>query len=158
VVGSLATGALAAESPASLPAELRPKPPSSGSHSPGLLERRRSVVTTGFPQLDALLGPGGIPRTASLALRGDASSGRTTVALRLVAEAQAAGSVVAWLDLERSLDPVEAVARGVRLEWLVALAPADLDEGLAMAGSLLQARTVDMLLVDLPARLGAPAS
>ena len=69
--------------------------------------------------------------------------------MRLVAEAQAAGSIAAWLDLSRSLDPVEAVARGVRLEWLVVLTPDSLDEGLAMAGSLVQGRAVDLLVVDL---------
>jgi RecA/RadA recombinase len=115
------------------------------------------VVGTGFPALDALLGPGGVPRTASLALRGRPSSGRTTLALRLLAEAQAGGAIGAWLDVDRVFDPVEAVARGVRLEWLVVLAPADLDEGLALAGSLLGARAVDLLVVDLPARLGRAA-
>ena len=58
-----------------------------------------------------------------VALRGDASSGRTTLALRLAAEAQAAGSIVAWLDLAAALDPVEAVARGVEPEWLVVADP-----------------------------------
>ena len=108
-----------------------------------------SVVPTGFAALDAILGLGGIPRQAGLAVRGDHSSGKTTLALRLVAEAQAAGSIVAWLDLARGLDPVEAVARGVRLDWLVVLAPETLDEGLAMAGALLQGRTVDLLVADL---------
>ena len=107
------------------------------------------IVPTGFAALDAILGPGGVPRQAGLAVRGDHSSGKTTLALRLVAEAQASGSIVAWLDLARGLDPVEAVARGVRLEWLVILAPETLDEGLAMAGSLLQGRAVDLLVADL---------
>jgi recombination protein RecA len=118
-----------------------------------------AIVPTGFAALDAILGPGGVPRQASLAVRGDHSSGKTTLALRLVAEAQATGSIVAWLDLARSLDPVEAVARGVRLEWLVVLAPESLDEGLAMAGALLQGRAVDLLVADLPdARGGGTAS
>ena len=108
------------------------------------------VVPTGFAALDAILGTGGLPRSATVALRGDASSGKTTLALRLVAEAQVAGSIVAWLDLARAFDPVEAVSRGVRPEWLVVLMPADLEEALAMAGSLMAARTVDLLVVDLP--------
>ena len=81
------------------------------------------VVPTGFAALDAILGTGGLPRSATVALRGDASSGKTTVALRLAAEAQAAGAIVAWLDLARAFDPVEAVARGIRPEWLVVLTP-----------------------------------
>ena len=71
-----------------------------------------------------------------VALVGDPSSGATTIALRLAAEAQAAGGLVAWLELSRSLDPVEAVARGVDLAWLVVLVPDVLEEGLAMGGSL----------------------
>jgi recombination protein RecA len=119
------------------------------------------VIRTGFPALDAILGPGGLPTSASVAIRGDGSSGRTTLALRVAAEAQAAGSVVAWLDLSRSFDPVEAVSRGVRLEWLVVVTPATLDEGLSIAGSLLAGRSVDLLVLDLPggrlARTDTPA-
>ena len=108
------------------------------------------VVSTGFTALDAVLGTGGLPRSATVALRGDASSGKTTVALRLAAEAQAGGAIVAWLDLARAFDPVEAVARGISPEWLVVLTPADIEEALALAGSLLTARTVDLLVLDLP--------
>jgi RecA/RadA recombinase len=108
------------------------------------------IVPTGFAALDAVLGTGGLPRTATVALRGQASSGRTTVGLRIVAEAQAGGAIAAWLDLARTFDPVEAVTRGVNPAWLVVLMPRDLEEALAMAGSLLAARTVDLLVVDLP--------
>ena len=108
------------------------------------------VVPTGFAALDAILGTGGLPRSATVALRGGPSSGRTTLALRAVAEAQAGGAIVAWLDLARAFDPVEAVARGVNPEWLVVLSPADLEEALALAGALLAARTVDLLVIDLP--------
>src|SRR6266550_497933 len=108
------------------------------------------VIRTGFAALDAILGPGGLPRSASVAIRGDGSSGRTTLVLRLAAEAQAQGSIVAWLDLSRTFDPVEAVARGVRLEWLVVITPETLDEGLAIGGALLAGRSVDLLVLDLP--------
>jgi RecA/RadA recombinase len=108
------------------------------------------VIHTGFAALDAILGPGGLPRSASVAIRGDGSSGRTTLVLRLAAEAQAQGSIVAWLDLSRSFDPVEAVARGIKLEWLVVITPETLDEGLAISGMLLAGRSTDMLVLDLP--------
>ena len=108
------------------------------------------VIRTGFAALDAILGPGGLPRSASVAIRGDGSSGRTTLVLRLAAEAQSQGSIVAWLDLSRSFDPVEAVARGIRLEWLVVITPETLDEGLAIGGALLAGRSVDLLVLDLP--------
>jgi hypothetical protein len=97
------------------------------------------IIRTGFAALDAILGPGGLPKSASVAIRGDGTSGRTTLTLRVAAEAQAQGAVVAWLDLSRSFDPVEAVARGVNLDWLVVITPASLDEGLSIAGSDRQA-------------------
>jgi hypothetical protein len=106
-------------------------------------------IPTGFQELDALLAAGGLPRVGTVVLRGNGSSGATTLALRTVAEAQAGGALVAWVDLARSLDPVEAVARGVRLEWLAVLVPGSVDEALAMAGSLLQARAADLLVLDL---------
>ena len=119
------------------------------------------VIRTGFAALDAILGPGGLPKSASVAIRGEGTSGRTTLSLRVVAEAQAQGSVVAWLDLSRSFDPVEAVARGVSLDWLVVITPVSLDEGLSIAGSLLAGRSVDLLVLDLPggrlARSDTPA-
>jgi len=139
VVGALAT--------APLPAEIAEERPLPGPSLAG------GVVSTGFPALDAILGPGGLPRTASVALRGTGSSGVTTLALRTVAEAQAAGSIAAWLDAGGAFDPVEAVARGVRLEWLVVVTPASLDEGLSIAATLLAGRAVDLLVLDLPARL-----
>ncbi len=163
VIGSLATVPLPDEpsdepvvprplAPVPEPLPLPATHPASRPGGPGLAP----VIPTGFADLDAIL-PGGVPRTAGLALSGDASSGRTTLALRLIAEAQASGSIVAYVDLDRAFDPVEAVARGVRLEWLVVVAPDSLDEGLAMAGALLQGRAVDLLLVDLPLRLERPA-
>ena len=111
------------------------------------------VVSTGFPLLDAVLGTGGLPRQASATIRGDASSGKTTLALRCLAEAQAGGSIAAYLDLTGALDPFEAVCRGVDLRWLVILRPAEPAEGFALAGSLLAGRAIDLLVVDLPARL-----
>jgi hypothetical protein len=111
------------------------------------------VFSTGFPALDAILGPGGLTRGMGVSLRGDLSSGRTTIVLRLVAEAQAAGSIVAWLDLAAAFDPVEALARGVKPEWLVVVTPADVHEGISIAGALLSGRTVDLLVIDLPQRI-----
>src|SRR4051812_26732614 len=94
------------------------------------------VVPTGFAALDAILGTRGLPRTATVALRGQGSSGRTTVGLRVAAEAQAGGAIVAWLDLARAFDPVEAVARGGTPEWLGGLTPPDLHEAPSIAGTL----------------------
>ena len=127
-----------------MPADL---PTPTPAHAPDTDGR---VVSTGFAALDAILGTGGLPRSATVALRGDASSGKTTLALRTAAAAQAGGAIVAWLDLARAFDPVEAVARGIVPEWLVVLTPPTLEDALKMAGSLLAARTVDVLVLDLP--------
>src|SRR5690348_6094057 len=140
VVGALAT--------VPLPADLEMDP---GAREAPAADPTK-VFSTGFAELDAILGPGGVPRGMGVSMRGDASSGRTTLALRLAAETQAAGGIVAWLDLAAALDPVEAVARGIDPAWLVVVTPADPDEGLAIAGSLLSGRAVDLLVIDLPNR------
>jgi RecA/RadA recombinase len=117
------------------------------------------AIPTGFPALDALLAAGGLPRAGTVALAGAGSSGATTLALRVLAEAQAGGALAAWVDLPHALDPVEAAARGVRLEWLAVLVPDDPAQALAMAGTLLQARAVDILVLDLgTARAGRSAT
>jgi recombination protein RecA len=113
------------------------------------------AVPTGFPALDAILGPVGLPREAGTAIHGDLSSGKTTLALRCIAEAQQRGSIAAWLDFARAFDPVEAVCRGVDLRWLIVVRPADTVEGFALGAALLSGRTVDFLAVDLPAGLPA---
>jgi recombination protein RecA len=123
--------------------------PGKSGELPGPSDR---AIPTGFRALDAILGLGGLPRAATTALHGDGTSGKTTLALQAVAQAQAAGGIAAYLDLARSLDPVEAVSRGVQLDWLVVLTPDSLEEALAMAAMLLQDRTVDLLLLDLPYR------
>ncbi|HUQ77954.1 MAG TPA: hypothetical protein VM427_03655 [Patescibacteria group bacterium] len=153
VIGALATAPLPVEPPDD-PSELAPFPATPNEPRTGV----GRIVRTGFPALDAIVGPGGLPRSASVTLKGAPSSGATTLALRLVAEAQADGAIVAWLDLARALDPVEAAARGVRLDWLVVLTPETLDEGLSIAGMLLAGRSVDVLVIDLPPRPNAGAT
>jgi hypothetical protein len=111
------------------------------------------IISTGFPALDAVLGPSGLPVEASVVVRGGPSSGKTTLALRCAAEAQSSGDIVAWLDLARAFDPVEAAGRGVDLRWLLVVRPANVQEGLSLAGALLGGRCVGLLVVDLPARL-----
>ena len=70
------------------------------------------IISTGFAALDAILGLGGLPRQLTAVFRGAGTSGKTTLALRTIAEAQAQGAIAAWLDGSRSLDPLEAMARG----------------------------------------------
>jgi hypothetical protein len=118
----------------------------------GLPDTTDRAIPTGFRAVDAILGLGGLPRAATTALCGDGTSGVTTLALQAIAQIQAVGGIAAYLDLAQSLDPVEAVARGVQLDWFVVLRPDSLAEALAMAAMLLQDRTVDVLLLDLPPR------
>lgn len=151
VHGSLALAALPGSHPggplaSTLPPETRaPEADAPEAH----------VISTGFPALDAILGPSGLPAQASVVVRGGPSSGKTTLALRCAAEAQASGDIVAWLDLTRAFDPVEAGGRGIDLRWLLVIRPSDPSEGMALAGALLAGRSVGLLVVDLPARAGA---
>ncbi|HEX7490128.1 MAG TPA: hypothetical protein VF337_00300 [Candidatus Limnocylindrales bacterium] len=135
-------GALAVSPQPGLPADLPTDLPTSSDRA----------ISSGFLALDAILGLGGLPRSATTSLHGGGTSGKTTLALQAVAQVQAAGGIVAYLDMTRSLDPVEAVARGVELDWLVVLTPDTLEQALAMAAMLLQDRTVDMLILDMPYR------
>jgi hypothetical protein len=113
------------------------------------------IVPTGFKGLDALLGTGGLPRGVSASFRGARSSGKTALALHCLAQAQARGGIVAFLDLCRIFDPLEAVGRGVDLRWMLVLRPADVDEGWALAAALVAGHQIDLLVVDLPSRLRA---
>ena len=128
--------------------------PTSEEESP-LASLPDEVVPTGFGRLDALLGTGGLPRGISASFRGARSSGKTALALHCLAQAQARGGIVAFLDLCRSFDPLEAVARGVDLRWLLVVRPQDMDEGWALGAALVSGRQVDLLVVDLPSRLRA---
>lgn len=111
------------------------------------------IIPTGFGRLDELLGTGGLPRGVSASFRGSRSSGKTALALHCLAQAQARGGIVAFLDLCRIFDPLEAVARGVDLRWLLVVRPQDLHEGWAIAAALVAGRQIDLLLVDLPGRV-----
>jgi RecA/RadA recombinase len=141
------------DDPDELPGGLPGAPRPAGLPEPGGLPATSDrAISTGFHALDSILGLGGLPRAATTSLHGDGTSGATTLALKAVAQTQAAGGIAAYLDLARSLDPVEAEARGVQLDWLVVLTPDSLEEALSMAAMLLQDRTVDLLLLDMPAR------
>ena len=100
-------------------------------------------------------GPLEAERGVSASFRGARSSGKTTLALHCLAQAQARGGIVAFLDLCHIFDPLEAVARGIDLRWLLVLRPQDADEGWALAAALVAGRQIDLLVVDLPERLRA---
>ena len=124
----------------------------------GVATARRALVpvrSSGVRALDALLGARGLPDGLTL-VRGALGAGRTTLALRSVAATQAAGGAAAWIDPARSFDPLEAAARGVTLDALPIIVPAHAREAIEIAGALLAADAVDLLVLDLSAlRSGA---
>ena len=81
------------------------------------------VIPTGSINLDAALGQGGVPRGRIVEIYGAESSGKTTIALHIVAEAQKMGGIVAFIDAEHALDPVYAKALGVDIDELLISQP-----------------------------------
>jgi RecA/RadA recombinase len=107
------------------------------------------AVPTGHAALDAALATGGWPRGALAVLDAAPGHGATSLALDSVAASQAAGGLVAWVDLAGTFDPALAARRGVRLEWLLVVRPADGGEALEMAAWLARSRLLDLLVLDL---------
>jgi hypothetical protein len=123
--------------------------------SPAPASTDGSLLPSGLRQLDLLLGTGGLPRAAAASLRGAGSSGKTTLALHWLAQAQAQGAIAAYLDLGRAFDPIEAASRGVDLRWLLVLRADTPAEGFAIAAALLSGNAVELMVIDLPERLAA---
>jgi recombination protein RecA len=109
----------------------------------------RPAVPTGNPALDAVLGVGGWPRGALALLDAPAGGGATSLALGTLAAAQAAGGLVAWLDLDGTLDPAVAARLGVGLEWLLVARPRDPGEAIELAAWLGRSGLIDALVLDL---------
>lgn len=122
-----------------------------GSEPPPL-ETSRPPIPTGHPGLDAALGSGGWPRGAVVLLDAPAGGGATSLALGTLAAAQAAGGLVAWLDLDETLDPAVAVRRGMSPEWMLVAHPADPVEAIELAAWLGRSGLIDALVLDLGER------
>ena len=112
----------------------------------------RPAVPAGHPGLDEALGTGGWPRGALAFLDAAAGAGATTLALTTLAAAQAAGGLVAWLDLDGTFDPPVAACLGVDLAWLLVARPRDEGEAIDLAGWLARSGLIDALVVDLGER------
>lgn len=106
-------------------------------------------MPTGHAALDAALATGGWPRGALAVLDAAPGHGATSLALDSVAASQAAGGLVAWIDHAGTFDPALAARRGVRLEWLLVVRPADGAEALELAAWLARSRLLDLLVLDL---------
>jgi recA bacterial DNA recombination protein len=125
-----------------------------GSEPPALATAR-PPVPTGHPELDDALGTGGWPRGALAFLDAPLGGGASTLALTTLAAAQASGGIVAWLDLDGTLDPAVAGCLGVELPWLLLARPRDPGEAIDLAGWLGRSGLIDALVLDLGER-GVP--
>jgi recombination protein RecA len=111
------------------------------------------VLPTGFAALDSALGVGGFPRGALVELFGPSSSGKTTLALQIVAHAQKSGETAAWIDAEHAFDAPYASYLGVSVEAVPLAQPESAEEALGIACRLAGSRAVDLLVVDSAAAL-----
>ena len=111
------------------------------------------AISTGSLGLDIALGIGGLPRGRVVEIYGPESSGKTTLALQVVAEAQKKGGICAFIDAEHALDPVYARKLGVKVEDLLISQPDTGEQALEIADTLVRSGAVDVLVIDSVAAL-----
>ena len=111
------------------------------------------IIPTGSLSLDIALGVGGIPRGRVTEIYGPESSGKTTIAQHIVAEAQRLGGTAAFIDMEHALDPVYASACGVDVDNLLISQPDMGEQALEIAGALVRSGAVDVVVIDSVAAL-----
>jgi recombination protein RecA len=112
-----------------------------------------SVISSGSISLDAALGVGGLPRGRVIEVFGPESSGKTTLALHVIAEAQAAGGMAAFIDAEHALDPTYARKLGVDTDNLLVSQPDCGEQALEITNALVVSNTIDLIVVDSVAAL-----
>ena len=112
-----------------------------------------SVVSTGSLSLDVALGIGGLPRGRVVEIYGPESSGKTTLALQVVAEAQKAGGAAAFIDAEHALDPIYAGKLGVDIDELLVSQPDTGEQALEITDMLVRSGAVDIVVIDSVAAL-----
>ncbi|MEQ8282800.1 MAG: recombinase RecA [Parvibaculum sp.] len=110
-------------------------------------------ISTGSLGLDIALGIGGLPRGRVIEIYGPESSGKTTLALQTIAEAQKKGGVCAFVDAEHALDPIDARKLGVQLDDLLISQPDTGEQALEIADTLVRSGAVDVLVIDSVAAL-----
>ncbi|MGN1080476.1 MAG: recombinase RecA, partial [Acutalibacteraceae bacterium] len=111
------------------------------------------AISTGSLGLDAALGIGGVPRGRIIEIYGPESSGKTTIALHVVAEAQKKGGDAAFIDVEHALDPVYARNLGVDVDSLLVSQPDTGEQALEIAEALVRSGAIDVVVVDSVAAL-----
>jgi recombination protein RecA len=116
-------------------------------------QRKIDVISTGAIGLDIALGVGGVPRGRVVEIYGPESSGKTTLMLHIVANAQKAGGLAAFIDVEHALDPAYAKKLGVNLEDLLVSQPDSGEEALTICEMLARSNALDVIVVDSVAAL-----
>ncbi len=111
------------------------------------------VISTGAFSLDMALGVGGIPRGRIIEIYGPESSGKTTLTLHIIANAQKNGGVAAFIDAEHAMDPVYAKKIGVKLDDLLISQPSSGEEALTIAETLIRSNAMDVVVIDSVAAL-----
>ena len=111
------------------------------------------VISTGILPLDIALGVGGIPRGRIIEIYGPESSGKTTVTLHMIAEAQRQGGVAAFIDAEHALDPIYARNLGVDIDNLLVSQPDTGEQALDIVEALVRSGAIDIMVVDSVAAL-----
>jgi len=111
------------------------------------------TISTGSLGLDIALGVGGLPRGRVVEIFGPESSGKTTLALHVIAEAQKAGGTAAFIDAEHALDPVYAKKLGVNIDELIVSQPDTGEQALEIVDTLVRSNAIDVLVVDSVAAL-----
>ena len=111
------------------------------------------VIPTGCLSLDIALGAGGIPKGRIIEIYGPEASGKTTLAMHIVAEVQKRGGVAAFVDAEHALDPERAKTVGVKIDKLLISQPDNGEQGLDIVDSLVRSNSVDVIVVDSVAAL-----
>src|SRR5438046_6930143 len=112
-----------------------------------------SVISTGSIAVDSALGIGGFPRGRICEIFGPESSGKTTIALQVVAQAQKSGGMAAFVDAEHALDPIYAKKLGVDVDNLLVSQPDYGEQALEIAEALVRSGAIDVLVVDSVAAL-----
>jgi recombination protein RecA len=112
-----------------------------------------SVISTGSISFDAALGVGGVPRGRVIEIFGPESSGKTTITLQIIAEAQKAGGLAAFVDAEHALDPIYAKKLGVDTDNLLVSQPDYGEQALEITEALVKSGAIDVLVIDSVAAL-----
>ncbi|HEU0119741.1 MAG TPA: recombinase RecA [Bryobacteraceae bacterium] len=112
-----------------------------------------ATISTGSISVDYALGVGGVPRGRIIEVYGPESSGKTTLALQVVAQAQKMGGIAAYVDVEHALDPVYATKLGVDIDNMLVSQPDYAEQALEIANTLIASNSIDVLVVDSVAAL-----